>query len=78
MPDTGRSRWTDDRLDDAINPLRALPQAVTRLETETLNLREALEVNSELQRDRNRILIGFLTLLVAGLLAAVVTLIVAL
>lgn len=65
-------------MDDAINPLRALPQAVTRLETETLNLREALEVNSELQRDRNRILIGFLTLLVAGLLAAVVTLIVAL
>jgi hypothetical protein len=78
MDSQPRTRWTDDRLDDAIIPLRPVPNAVVRLEEQTANLREALEINSDLQRERNRILVGFLTLLVVGLLAAVVTLIVAL
>lgn len=74
----GRSEWSDKRLDDALEPLKRLPVAVAALEVETANLREALEINSEMQKDRNRIMVGFLVTLVVGLIAAVVTLVVAL
>lgn len=74
----GRTKWTDDRLTDVLEPLRPIPVAVAELKLETKQLREALEVNSELQRERNRILMGFLGTLVLGLLAAVVTLVVSL
>lgn len=65
-------------MNDALEPLRGVPVAVRALEVETANLREALEVNSDMQKERNRIMIGFLATLVAGLVAAVVTLVVSL
>ena len=73
-----RTRWTDDRLDDALFPLRGVPVAVNELQVVTRNLQRALEDNTASQRERNRIVVGALTVLVGGLLTAVVALIVAL
>lgn len=74
----GRSRWTDDRLDDALIPLRGVPVAVSELQVTTRNLTRALDANTASQRERNRIVVAFLSMMVVGLIAAVVTLIVAL
>lgn len=76
--DNGRTRWSDDRLDDALIPLRHVPVAVRALEVETHNLREALEVNSAMQKQRNKIAVGFLVTLVVTLISAVVVLVVSL